>query len=204
MAIGQRSEQVLRIVGAEEVRAALAELPAALSREIVMGALTAAGRPIARAATANLRATLRPVAGGRKGLRGLARNSLRRGGVKVLRRLTRSQARYRGVSTQEAAVFVGPTASTGHLIEFGTKERATKGRRFTGRFSRRGRIFAAFGRKPHPTGRVTARRYLQRAWDAGKVEAARSIGAELWRAMERKVRQLARRQAKILTKIGAT
>lgn len=228
--MAQRIEFTLKMdVHYQQAVAALHELPTALARSVIERALLRAAEPIARQATINLRWATGAGLKSKRDLRGLAANSLRRTGVQIKTRLSHRQAAYRAArygfnrgasiphhygftgggwrydaSTSDVAVFIGPTARTGHLIEWGTKARWTKGRMFAGyRQTIRGgkkRIYKSGGRRRY-TGRVTPRPYLTPAWDWGKARAAESIGVELWRALEHKARQIASKQQRIISRI---
>ena len=73
-------------------------------------------------------------------------------------------------------VYVGSSHPLSHLFEFGTAERFTK----TG--AARGHI------SPHP--------FLRTAWDANKKIALGRIGEELWKAIEKSAKLLAKKAAK--------
>ena len=73
-------------------------------------------------------------------------------------------------------VYVGSSHPLAHLFEFGTAERFTKSGAARGHIS------------PHP--------FMRTAWDANKKIALGRIGEEMWKAIEKSARLLAKKAAK--------
>jgi len=73
-------------------------------------------------------------------------------------------------------VYVGSSHPLSHLFEFGTSERFTKSGAARGHIS------------PHP--------FMRTAWDANKQIALGRIGEEMWKAIEKSAKLLAKKAAK--------
>ena len=169
----------VEVLGFKELDAALAELPAALRREVVLKALRRAADPMVREARA--RARRQP-------------NPRRRGGypageMKALADSIQVSAVKPNASfPKEAAVKLGPDADHfyGLFVEKGTQARGRVYRDNRNKIRRNTRGHAA----------TRAFEYLAPAFAMHAERAAQAIGEELWEVLAERARSLAKKAGK--------
>lgn len=94
--------------------------------------------------------------------------------IKTSTQLKKSQRGF--IDRSRVTVYVGSTAPHAHLIEWGTTER--------------------FNKKGAYRGFVPARPFMRIAWDMNKKRALNILGEELWKAIQKSARLLAKKAAK--------
>lgn len=160
------------IHGLKELMSALEELPTlAMQKNVVRRALEKAAIPVQD--TAKLNAHLLPVDS-----KEIA-DSITIGSLKKSQRPKGRQDR------TTVTRYIGATSSLAHLFEFGTGERFTLG---TGK---KRKLPAGLYR-----GYIPAMPFLRPAWDANKMVVLDRLKVELWEAIRRSARQLAKKAAK--------
>jgi HK97 gp10 family phage protein len=165
--------------GLKECMAALDELPTmSMKKNVVRNALKKAALPVKKAAELKVQ-TLN-----------LEEKEKLEKSIKIGTSLKRSQ---RGRQDRSrVTVYVGSSSRLAHLFEFGTAERFT-----TGKLSKK-QIKA--GKPPGKAGLyrgfIPAMPFLRPAWDAGKSVSLSILKDELWKALQKSARLLARKAAK--------
>ena len=154
--------------GMKELMDALSELPTmSMKKGVVRNALKKAALPVKEAAQANAQSL--PMRAAK-----LAES------IKVGTSLKKSQ---RGRQDRSrVTVYVGSSHPLAHLFEFGTAERFTTGKKSVKAGVSRGYI------PPMP--------FLRQAWDSNKKIALGRIGEELWKALQKSAKMLAKKSAK--------
>ncbi len=170
-----------KVHGIDELDAALTELPKSVANAVLRTALKKAGQPVADLAGA--------LAGTHQGTGAFAKSFL------VHTVLTKGQKRakkLRGDAKQQATVFVGSKDRKAHLIEFGTGPHeliATNKKVLASADAVFGVAASHPGTKAIPT--------LRPAWDALRESVLSTIGQEMWKAIEKARKRLAKRAAKL-------
>ena len=155
------------LVGLKETMDALEQLPTvSMKRGVVRNALKKAAAPIAEDAKNNAPWAPKPAE--------YAKSKHFRDTIKVSTSLKKSQ---RGrTDRSRVTVYVGSTAPHAHLIEFGTTARYTKSGAYRGFTS------------PNP--------FLRKAWDSNKMKSLDLLKDELWKAIQKSAKLLAKKAAK--------
>jgi len=156
------------IHGLKECLDAMEQLPTmSMKKGVVRNALKKASLPIKEAAKANAQSL--PID-----------NKTIVDSIKIGTSLKKSQ---RGRQDRSrVTVYVGSSHPLSHLFEFGTTERFTTGKKSVKAGVSRGFI------APHP--------FMRQAWDSKKKIALDRIGEELWKALEKSAKLLAKKAAK--------
>lgn len=169
----------IEVLGFKELDAALAELPSALRREVVLKALRRAADPMVREARARARRQANPRVRGGTSARemGPLADSIQVSAVKA-----------RAEFPNEAAVKLGPDADHyyGLFVEKGTRARPRIYHDNRGKIRRNTRGHAA----------TQAFEYLAPAFAMHAERAAQAIGEELWGVLAERARSLAKKAGK--------
>jgi HK97 gp10 family phage protein len=170
-----------KVHGIEDVDRALSELPKSVASAVLRTALKKAGQPVAELAGA--------IAGTTTHTGTFAKSFLVH---TVLSKRQKRAKKLRGDAKQQATVFVGSTDRKAHLIEFGTAPHeliATDAKVLASAEAVYGVAGSHPGTRPRPA--------LRPAWDALQGAVLSTIGQEMWKAIDKARKRLARRAAKL-------
>jgi len=182
----------IKIEGLAELDKALAELPRATAKGVLVRVLKKRAQPVAErakalapvGATGGLRAsiTVSTSASGDVGKVAYAR-ALRAGASKAAAVAALRSAYRTNPDGTFAKVFVGPGRDQGeaHLVEFGTADRYQQK---SGKY----------------VGRMPAKPFMRPAWDASKDATLAGIGADLWAEIQKTAARRAKRAARLAAK----
>jgi len=155
------------LVGLKETMDALEKLPTlSMKKTVVRNALKKAALPIKTAAIQNAPWAPKPKA--------YAKSKHLKETIKITTSLKKSQ---RGrVDRSRVTVYVGSSSPHAHLVEFGTTERYTK--------------------KGASKGFTSPNPFFRQAWDSKKNISLSRLKEELWRALEKAAKLLAKKAVK--------
>ena len=155
--------------GLKEIMAAMEQLPTlSMKKAVVVKALKKSGEPIKRAAIENCPYDPRVT-------KGFEYAKHLKETIKVSTGLKSSQRSGR-FDRSVVTVYVGSSSPHAHLVEFGTGPRYDPSGAFRGAMS------------PNP--------FFRGAWDSEKGNVLKIIGDELWKALEKAAKLLAKKSAK--------
>jgi len=178
--------------GFSELEKALADLPKAVQRGVMVRALMKAGEPVAAAMAAGA-----PTPG-------------IRASIAISDKLSKSAAQkhrraYANLGLASAVeVFVGPSYSLGsgaqlsHLFEFGTKDRFTRGGKKKQRAGAGGTLVIGRG-KVARRGIMPMQPFVRPAWDQNARRSLDIIKAEIWTQIKKSAERQNRRQSRAIS-----